>query len=69
MVSVLNFYAASFIFFELGQGSKPTWFNHFYLSVKFVFIVAIGFFYLDRNSNAIFDIVATGIKRHTCTNN
>ena len=59
MVSVLNFYAASFLFFESGQGSetpnwdrgsKPTWFNHFYLSVKFVFNVGICFFlYFDRN--------------------
>ena len=30
------------------RGSTPTWFNHFYLSVKFVFIVGV-FYYFDRN--------------------
>ena len=51
MVSVLDFYAASYFFFELGRGSKPNLFKHFYLSVKFVFIVVymLFFFYLDRN--------------------
>ena len=26
----------------------PAWFNQFYLSVKFIFIVGVCFFYLDR---------------------
>ena len=40
MVSVLDFYVAPLLW---DRGSIPTWFNNFYLSVKFVFIVGICF--------------------------
>ena len=47
MDSVLDFYAAYFLSSNWDRGSIPTWFNHFYLSVKFVFIVGKCFFYIS----------------------
>ena len=59
MVSVLDFYAVSFLFFELGQGFD-TQLVHFYLSVKFVFIVGICFFSISNETCMPVDI------RHCC---
>ena len=45
MVSVLHFYAASFLFFEFGHGFETHLVQPFYLFVKFVFIVGICCFF------------------------
>ena len=56
MVSVLDFYVALFFSSNRDRGSKPTWFNHFYLSVKFVFIVGICLFSISTETFMPVDI-------------
>ena len=71
MVRVHDFNAASFPLSNGDRGLIPTWFNHFYFSVMFFFIVGVRFFYLDRNFYAgrYPTLSQLELKRHTCTNN
>ena len=56
MDSELDFYAAYFLFFELGQGFDTHLVQPFYLSVKFVFIVGICFFSISTETFMPVDI-------------